>query len=733
MAEDVAKRSEFPDERFEEISRAGTRVVPVALAVILGAAALTRLLLTRDISAPWIMIDELYYSELAKSFAATRDLLIREYPNDLFTLYSVVISPGWWAESIGTAYAVAKAINVAVMTLAAVPVFFWARRVTSPLYALVATALTLSMPAYVFTGMLMTENAFFPAFVLASFLMALSLERPTLLRQGLLFAAIALACLVRVQAVVLFAMLPLAIVTKVLLDLRSTGTRFAVRSVLAELRRYRLSLVGVAVLAVGYVLLQLMRGVGLATGLGAYRITGEADYSRSDAVRWVFFHLAELGYSVGILPVCALIVCFGLAARWKADFSPAERAFLAVAASSLLLVVQVAVYASRFTFRIEERNMFHIAPILFIGLAVWLSRGLPRPATLTAVAVLVPAALLVTVPLESLLTIGILSDSFALIPLLRLTTRLEGGAQDVRVLLGLGLLGAGLLFAVLPRRFAVLVVPAAVIGFLLVSSVATFRSVRFQAVGVRGTAGLADKAWIDHAIGTEPRAAFLYTPEIANPHTLWQTEFWNRAVGPIYQVQTDAPANPGSAATVDLRTGRVLVADPRGRFPPEYAVADADAQVVGDVVARDGALALTRVSPPLRLVARTEGVHGDGWMGAEASYNYYAANEVTRPRTLRITLSRARWLGPDKPGDVRIRVGRINPRSAGAPELMGRTAERTWVIHSGDARTFVFSAPPPPFRAEVRISPTFSPAEYGLPDARQLGAQVSFETQPPGS
>ena len=64
------------------------------------------------------------------------------------------------------------------------------------------------MPAFVFTGMLMTENAFFPAFVLATFLMALSLERPTLLRQGLLFAAIALACLVRVQAVVLFAMLP---------------------------------------------------------------------------------------------------------------------------------------------------------------------------------------------------------------------------------------------------------------------------------------------------------------------------------------------------------------------------------------------------------------------------------------------------------------------------------------------------------------------------------------------
>ena len=705
-------------------------MVPVALGVILGAAALTRLLLTRDISAPWIMIDELYYSELAKSFAATGDLLIREYPTDLFTLYSVVISPAWWAESIGTAYAVAKAINVALMTLAAVPVFFWARRVTSPLYALVATVLTLSMPAYVFTGMLMTENAFFPAFVLATFLMALTLERPTLLRQGLLFAAIAIACLVRVQAVVLFAMLPLAIVAFLLLDLRSSGTRFAVRPVVAELRRYRLSLVGVAVLAVGYVLLQLVRGVGLATGLGAYRITGEANYSRSDAVRWVFFHLAELGYSVGILPVCALIVCFGLATRRKADFSPAERAFLAVAASSLLLVVQVAVYASRFTFRIEERNMFHIAPILFIGLAVWLSRGLPRPAALTAVAVLVPAALLVTVPLESLLTIGILSDTFALIPLLRLTQTLDGGAQDVRILLGLGLIGAGVLFAGLPRRWSAVFVPVAVVAFLFFSSVSTFRSVRFQAAGSRAAAG-PDASWIDEAIGTEPRVGFLYTPEIAsNPHILWQTEFWNRAIGPIYQVETEAPANPGSSATIQPATGRVVVSDPRGIFPPEYAVSDADAQVVGDVVATSGTLALTRISPPLRLVERTQGIYNDGWMGADASYTYYAPPDGTRPRAVQVSVSRVGWSGPDVPGEFEIRVGRIGAGRAAVRQLRPPIVERRGVIQTGAAKTLVVPVPPPPFRVELHVAPTFSPADFGQPDVRQLGAHAGFEVLP---
>ena len=379
MAEDAAKRSEFPSERFEPVSQARTYAVPLGVGLIFAVAVAVRLWLTRDIAAPWIMTDELFYSELAKSFGSTGEFLIRDYPTDLYTLYSVLIAPAWVADSTATAYAWSKAINVGLMTLAAVPVYFWTRRIASRAYAVLACALTLSMPALVYTGMLMTENAFFPAFVLASFAIALSLERPTLLRQGLAFAAIVLACLVRVQGVVLLAMLPVAILLKVLLRPAGEGERLNVRSFFGEIRRYAASLAVLGLLVLGYVVVQLAKGAAFSGGLGAYRITGEADYSRTEAARWFVFHLGELGYSVGIIPVCALIVCFGLAVRRKADFSVAERAFLAVAVASLLLVLQVSIYASRFAFRIEERNMFHVAPLLFIALVVWLSRRLPRP------------------------------------------------------------------------------------------------------------------------------------------------------------------------------------------------------------------------------------------------------------------------------------------------------------------------------------------------------------------
>jgi hypothetical protein len=732
MAEDAVKRSELR-QRLEGVS-IRAYAVPLTLLLMLGIAALTRLWLTRDISAPWIMMDEVVYSELAKSFASSGDFLIREYPTALFTLYAILIAPAWRWESVDTAYTLTKAINVSLMTLAAVPVFFWTRRIASPAYGLLATGLVLAMPAFVYTGMVMTENAFFPAFVLAAFAIALALERPTLLRQALIFAAIAIACAIRIQGLVLLAMLPAAILVKVLLDLRASGTVLAARPFVSELRRYWISLSAVLVLGVGYFVVQRARGEPLATGLGAYEITGETQYSASAVARWTLFHLGELALSVGVLPVSALIVCCGVAARWKADSTPAERAFLAVAVSSVLVVGQVAVYASQFSFRVEERNMFYVAPLLFIALVLWLHRGLPRPAPLTAIALLAPAALLVTIPFETLFNTGLVSDTFALIPLLRLTQKLAGGAEDVRVLLGLGLIGAGVLFAVFPRRLAAVLVPASVAAFLLLSSVSVFRAVRFQAVGAGAAPQAADPSWIDHAIGTEPRAAFLYTEEIGpNPHIFWQTEFWNRGVGSVYQVQTEAPGNPGSGSYVDPRSGRILVLDPRGRFPPEYTVGASQVHVVGDVTARDGLLTLTRVDAPLRLVDQTGGVQVDGWMGADAAYNYYNPPDRRRPQAVTVTVSRASWTGPHVPGVAHVRVGRITVDSAGRPHVGAPVEQRSWVIRSGGTKAFVIAAPRPPFRVEVHVTSTFSPADYGLADARRLGAQVAFGVLPRSS
>jgi hypothetical protein len=90
-----------------------------------------------------------------------------------------------------------------------------------------------------------------------------------------------------------------------------------------------------------------------------------------------------------------------------------------------------------------------------------------------------------------------------------------------------------------------------------------------------------------------------------------------------------------------------------------------------------------------------------------------------------VRASREGWTGADTPSSVTISAGPVAMVN-GEPTLARKTAVRNWVVHSGQTRTFDLPVPPPPFRIEVAVSPTFSPAQFGQPDARQLGVQLSF-------
>ena len=125
------------------------------------------------------------------------------------------------------------------MSLAAVVVYLWGKKLMSTGWALLAAALVLLMPSFVYTGMLMTENAFFTAFTTACFAIALALERPTLLRQALPLAAIALTFFVRPQGLVLLAIYVAALALKLVFDLREPGQGRGLRGTWRrELRRF---------------------------------------------------------------------------------------------------------------------------------------------------------------------------------------------------------------------------------------------------------------------------------------------------------------------------------------------------------------------------------------------------------------------------------------------------------------------------------------------------------------
>ena len=80
--------------------------------------------------APFIMVDELIYSELARSLAAGDGLEVRGEPYLVSLIYPLLLAPVYALfDSLPDAYAAVKVVNAVVMSLAAVPAYLLARRV----------------------------------------------------------------------------------------------------------------------------------------------------------------------------------------------------------------------------------------------------------------------------------------------------------------------------------------------------------------------------------------------------------------------------------------------------------------------------------------------------------------------------------------------------------------------------------------------------------------------------
>jgi hypothetical protein len=346
------------------------RAVPV-WAWLVGLVVLStgiRYAFTRQTVAPWIFVDELIYSELAKSFAAGGHFLVRDHATGSYGyVYPILIAPAWAAfKAVPDAYAAAKGINALVMSLAAVPAYFIARRILGQWLSLAAAALAVAIPSMVYTSTLMTENAFYPIFLTFVLVLVVWLERPSVGNTLLLLGLVLLAYLTRQQAI---ALVP-AILTAPLLVVGREA-----------LRRYALMYWIVLGAALLVVIEQLARGRSVFGILGAYQVASTSHYSVGEVTRWFLYHVSELDLSLGVLPFAALLVlAFGLRGLGRP-----QKIFVAAAVSvSFWLVLEVAVFASEQSFRVEERNMFYVAPLFLIALLVWIDRGLPRRAAVLA-------------------------------------------------------------------------------------------------------------------------------------------------------------------------------------------------------------------------------------------------------------------------------------------------------------------------------------------------------------
>src|SRR5205823_598215 len=146
------------------------------------------------------------------------------------------------------------------------------------------------------------------------------------------------------------------------------------------------------------------RGRSPLTLLGAYRAATSSSYSVGNVARFLVYHLGELDLYLGVLPFAALL------ALWLAPGR--ARAFAAATLPVFVfLTIEVAAFASQASVdKIEERNLFYVAPFALIAL---LALPRPRSAMLTAAAVAGVLPLFVDYP--RFITTSAVADTFALL------------------------------------------------------------------------------------------------------------------------------------------------------------------------------------------------------------------------------------------------------------------------------------------------------------------------------
>jgi hypothetical protein len=580
--------------------------------IVLASVAL-RIALVGRMPAPWIMVDELIYSELGKSLASDGRFLVRGVPSTGYGfVYPLLIAPAFRAYgAVPQAYAAAKVINAVVMSLTAIPVYFLARRMLSFWLSLAAAALSVLIPSMLYTGTLMTENAFYPVFALTALVLVLTLERPSWVRQMLLLLICGLAFATRAQAVALFGAALVAPVVHGLIE-RDSGSR---------LRRfaplYALSAAGVAAAIVG----SLARGRSPGSLLGAYRAATDRGFSISAGLHYLLWHAAELDLALGVVGVAALI------AMWLSPRSlgaPARAFSAATLSITVLVVVEVAAFASMQSFRIEERNDFYVAPFAVIALLGLASRDdvVPRRPRVLAAAVLMAGILPVAVPFSRFVNPSAVSDTFGLLPWWWLQDQGIHFGPLRLVALGVGLVAASLVF--LPRRFAI--ASAVLVGIYFVLASAVVENGRHgirqaSAGGLWAGIRLAHPDWIDRRVGRNAKVAFLWH-YAGETRPLWMNEFFSRSVQNVYTVDGPDPADGGLPETPVRERADGVLASGAGKVPHvRYAVSYTD--IAGHPLARDPGIGLTlfRVDGPLVVLTRVRGLYpNDTWGGRTVTY-----------------------------------------------------------------------------------------------------------------
>ena len=654
------------------------------LAAVVVIATLYHWLQALERATPWIFPDELRYTEFARA-AADGTATVAGETRRVGALQGFLLGPAWLIDDPGTAWAVAKLINVIAFCLTAVPVYLLARRYVSGRMAVLTALAAVLLPISFYASTMMQEPIALPIAMTTALVTVQLIERFSWVRVALLVVACGAGAGVRGQLTIL----PLAAAAAFLLDAAVS----AVRRHPIDLRRIILGLA-----FTGFGVLTFREGYGLDLVQAGWEV---AKQRPGDTLDTVIHSVGATIVGTAVIPAVAFVAALAFVGS---DDRP-RAAFAATAAGfGALFIAYTGLKSASLDFilvsLVEERNLIYLEPLAVVAVACIAANARWRGLAVASAAVI---AFLIALPIAKVGSSLVLSENPGLSWVWHIHEKFD---PDLELPLTIGVVALVLVGSLLIwRRFAFAAL-AATSTLALIAGAFGYRGDHRFSRALAADWLQPDRQWVDAATAGRP-TALLVSGTIPDPNGIWSLVFWNRSIGP----QVLVPGAPGlSIAGVPIAPG----ADGTFSAAVEYALHTGSVRPDGTTLPQPaGARYLvTRLSTPTRLGTAVEGLEPDRWVRERLSVQRF-------------------FDGPA--GKVELDVStQILP--TGGPRTVTATVgdtTTTWTVPPSTTRRLRLPVPSGPFVATYTFSPVVSPGPF---DPRLLSLQVngvSFPGDPP--
>lgn len=503
----------------------------VGLTLVVCCSFAARVVASAAHPVPRLFPDEYIYTAIARSLADGHLPAVRGGSAHFPALLTPLLAAPLQAlAGPAAAFRLTQAENSFLMSLAAVPVYLIARRLSvRTTHALLCAVFAVSIPDLVFSAYTLSDPAGYPLVLAAIAAGLAALDRPQKRRQLLFLALAGLATFDRVQYVVL----PVAYLgAAAILDRRRA------------LRAQRLPLLLCLIPAAGFL------AVGSSRVLGYYSsVTGL--HAGGGLLRWAGTSLFLLTYACGVVIVPGALVAL---ARPRGR---TERAFAALTALFVaLLVLEASLYATNGSPRFHERYLFALIPLVPIAFALYAKHGYPGRRAVLAISLLL-VVLAARLPISAYVAGLGRVDSPFLNSIYRLQPMFSVASASLLVALvaTLALVAA----VVVSRRGGGTAALCIAIALLGISSIGAVAQDSKEAQGVQRELVPSPATWVD---GAHVGPVALVQTEGAQQADATEQLYWNRSIDRELLLPgatpTDAYSTPQLKTTPD---GRIVGVD----------------------------------------------------------------------------------------------------------------------------------------------------------------------------